>query len=173
MPSAEREMGRMAEIFWHEPGSSDYRLLRVRDAGDLWALGPVEVGRLAVLAVVDGPGWRASWRASRSMPCAAPREEGWRVTDVTVDDNAAPMSTDSLSLPLDVCRLIKKGRHLRLEQRPHDGVTLEDAGVYDSFEDARAWAYHWVQQQVPEQERRHYYGLLDPPDAGSLASSSA
>jgi len=87
----------------------------------------------------------------------------WRVTDVTVDDNAAPMSTDSLSLPLDVCRLIKKGRHLRLEQRPHHGVTVEDAGVYDSFEDARAWAYHQVQQQVPEQERRHYYGLLTVP----------
>ena len=154
----------MTDTYWLESDSTQ-RLLPVRDAEELWSLGPVEIDREAVLAVVDGPGWRAKWRAKQLQPCAAPGEKPWRVTRITVDEDAAPMDRASLGLTGDVCKLIRQGRHLRLEDRPQSGVNLEDAGGFDSFEDARAAAYHWVQQMVPRSLRRTYATLYEPPEA--------
>ena len=123
----------MTDTYWLESDSTR-RLLPLRDAEELWSLGPVEIDREAVLAVVDGPGWRAKWRAKQLQPCAAPGEKPWRVTRITVDEDAAPMDRASLGLTGDVCKLIRQGRHLRLEDRPQSGVNLEDAGGFDSFE---------------------------------------
>lgn len=154
----------MTDTYWFESNSTQ-RLLPVRSTEELWALGPVEIHHKALLAVVDGPGWRAAWRAKQLHPCAAPGEKPWRVTQITVDENAAPMDAASFGLTDDVCELIRQGRHLRLEDRPQGGVKLEDAGGFDSFEDARAAAYHWVQQTVPDRLRSSYAALYEPPEA--------
>ena len=158
----------MAEPYWRETGSSDggtQRLLPVRNADQLWALGPVEIDHMAVLAVVDGPRWRALWRASQRQPCAVAGDELWHVTQVTVDERVGPMKLESFALTDDVCDLIREGRHLRFEDRPQPGVELVDAGGYDCFEHARAEAYNRVQRVVPDSLRRTHAKLFEPPDA--------
>ena len=162
----------MTEAYWYETGSPDrgtQRLLPVRNADQLWALGPVEIKHVAVLAVVDGPRWRASWRASQRQPCAVAGNKLWHVTQVTVDEKIGPMKLESLALTDDVCDLIREGRHLRFETRPQAGVELVDVGGYDGFEDARAEAYNRVQREVPDSLRRTYAKLFEPPDAGPLS----
>lgn len=157
----------MTEVYWGESDSPDrgtQRLLPVRDADQLWALGPVEIGRMAVLAVVDGPRWRALWRASQRQPCAVTGDELWHVTQVSVDERFGPMKLESLELTADVCGLIQGGRFLRFEDRPQPGVELVDVGGYDCFEHARAEAYHRVQRVVPRSLRRTYATLFEPPD---------
>lgn len=99
------------------------------------------------------------------MPGLPSSERGWRVTKITVDENAAPAGVDSLSLTDDVCDLIKKGRHLRLHQYPQHGVEIDDSELFTSYEEARDAACLWMQAAVPPNLRRTYqalYRLSDP-----------
>ena len=165
-PDAEH-LAEAGRSYWRESRdvAAEARLLPVRDAEQLWALGPIEIDHRAMLAAIDGPDWRASWRASRLMPGLPSSERGWRVTKITVDENAAPAGVDSLSLTDDVCDLIKKGRHLRLHQYPQHGVEIDDSELFTSYEEARDAACLWMQAAVPPNLRRTYqalYRLSDP-----------
>ena len=140
------------------------RMLPVRAAEQLWALGPIEINHQALLTTVDGPEWRASWRASRHMPRLAPNERGWRVTKITVNENAAPARHDSLSLTDDICHLIKEARHLRLQEYPQHGVEIDDSEMYASYEEARDAAYTWLQTRLPSNLRSTYQALFDRSD---------
>jgi len=168
-PPRESNTGRATESdrgYWRE--SSDVaavaRLLPVRDAEQLWALGPIEIDHRAMLATIDGPEWRASWNASRLMPGLAPSERGWRVTKITVNENAAPARVDSLSLTDDVCGLIVEGRHLRLQEYPQHGVEIDASGLYPSYEEARDAACLWMQTALPPDLGSTYQTLYHPSE---------
>ena len=161
------DAGHVAEAdrsYWRESRdiAAVARLLPIRDAEQLWALGPIEIDHQAILAAIDGPEWRASWRASRLMPGLPPSERGWRVTKITVNENAAPARVDSLSLTDDVCDLISDGRHLRLQKYPQHGVEIDDSELYASYEEARDAAYLWMQAALPPNLRRTYQALYHP-----------
>ena len=163
------DAGRVAEAdwsYWRESHdvAAVTRLLPVRDVEQLWALGPIEIDHQAMLAVIDGPEWRASWRASRLMPDLPPSERGWRVTKITVNENAAPARVDSFSLTDDVCDLIKKGHHLRLQEYPQHGVEIDDSEMYPSYEEACDAAYSWLQAKLPLSLRSTYKALFDRSD---------
>ena len=152
----------MTDGWWeHPPGKPDghLMLLPVKDQADLWALGPVEVGGSEyAVAVLAGP----SWRAAQLLPWAKPGEEWW-VAGLVINDRVAPNGHASFSIVTDVCKVVAKGRHLRLDGA--EGVTLNDVGSYESLSDGQMAAQRWVQASVPERMRKYVSALYAPPDA--------
>lgn len=161
----------MAETYWHDPDNpdpdQDLKLLPVRDAEDLWVLGPVGIRDLvSVFAVLAGP----MWRAAQLLPWARPGEEWW-VTGLVVDGRAAPRGQDPQSLLGDVVDVVRLGRHMRLARA--EGVTVTEIGGHGSHQEGWITAQRWVQNQVPEGARQHVAALYDPPDAASRSLVTA
>lgn len=152
----------MTDRWWQYPaGEPDGNLLLmpVKDQADLWALGPVDIGESEyALAVLAGP----AWRAEQLLPWAKPGEEWW-VAGLTINDRVAPKSHSSFSIVTDVCRVVTRGTHLRLDGA--EGVTISDAGSYKSLPDGQVAAQRWVQASVPERMRKYVSALYAPPDA--------
>ena len=127
----------MTDSWWQNPpGEPDGRLvlLPVKDQADLWALGPVDIGDSQyALAVLAGP----SWRAAQLLPWANPGEEWW-VAGLVVSDRVAPTDYSSPNIVTDVCKVVRYGRHLRLDGV--EGVTLDDVGSYESLSEVRVAA---------------------------------
>ena len=135
----------MTDSWWqhrHTAPDGHLRLLPVKDQEDLWALGPVETGGSeCALAVLAGP----SWRAAQLLPWAKPGEEWW-VAGLIVDDRVAPRGLSSFSIVDDVCKVVAKGRHLRLDGA--EGVVLNDVGSYESLSEGQVAAQRWVQASL-------------------------
>lgn len=152
----------MTDSWWQHPsGEPDGHLvlLPVKDQADLWALGPVDIGGSEyALAVLAGPGWRAV----QLLPWAKPGEEWW-VAGLVINDRVAPKGYSSFSVVTDVCKVVAKGRHLRLNGA--ESVSVNDVGGYESLSDGQAAAQRWVQASVPEQMRKHVSALYAPPEA--------
>ncbi len=151
----------MTDRWWREPPSDPdghLMLLPVKDRTDLWALGPVAMGGPEyALAVLAGP----SWRAAQLLPWAQPGEEWW-VAGLIINDRMAPKHHSSLSIVDDVCKVVKNGKHLRLDGA--EGVSVNDVGSYESLSEGQAAAQRWVQASVPERMRKHVPALYAPPD---------
>ena len=82
---------------------------------------------------------------------------------LVVNDRVAPKRRASFSIVTDVCKVVAKGGHLRLDGA--EGVTLNDVGSYESLSDGQMAGQRWVQASVPERMRKYVSALYAPRDA--------